>query len=61
MGDLDELKKIVESGGLDVQNKDGKTALMFAVENEKWEIAEFLIKESGANVNLRDNSGNTFN
>jgi ankyrin repeat protein len=61
VGDLDELKKIVESGGLDVQNKDGKTALMFAVENEKWEIAEFLIKESGANVNLRDNSGNTFN
>jgi hypothetical protein len=39
-------------------NKEGKTALMIAVENDSSDVVEALI-ESGADVNVRDRSGRT--
>jgi hypothetical protein len=55
-----ELVRQAANFGVNVNavNKEGKTALMIAVENDSSDVVEALI-ESGADVNLRDRSGRT--
>jgi ankyrin repeat protein len=49
------VKALIDAGAqLDVQNEDGMTALMYAVDLECLETARLLVF-AGANVNLRDN------
>ncbi len=38
-----------------IKNKDGKTALLWALEYKNSEIAKWLIKEAKPNVNDTDN------
>lgn len=55
---LDILNALKEKYALDIPNKLGETALMLAASSGKKEIIKSLL-ESGANINLRDNKGNT--
>ena len=53
-GDIDKIKKLINSGvNLNEVNRNGKTPLIIAIEQDKPEIAELLIK-SGADVNLAE-------
>ena len=44
--------------GLDIQNKDGKTALILAAEKGHADIAASLIAK-GANMDIQNKDGNT--
>src|SRR4029450_5169119 len=57
-GDNKELVQQAVNFGVSVNavNKEGKTALMIAVENDESDIAEALI-QSGADVNRPDRAG----
>ena len=53
-GDIDKIKMLINSGvNLNVVNRSGKTPLIIAIDQEKPEIAELLIK-NGADVNLAE-------
>jgi ankyrin repeat protein len=57
--DIDELRNLLKSGAdVNLQNKRGNTALMFAAWHGHTDCAELLIK-SGAYVNLRYKEGST--
>ncbi|MGL9760868.1 MAG: ankyrin repeat domain-containing protein [Wolbachia sp.] len=43
---------------VDLQDKEGKTSLHYAAENEYTQIAEALLKK-GADVNVQDKDGRT--
>jgi len=56
-GDLDEIKKIIESGeNINIQDKDKRTPLIHAVIDNNLEIIKILI-ESGVDVNFQDSLG----
>lgn len=66
-GDFQRVQELVEVGRVNVneQNLKGETALMLAFDLDvlkkrevQWNIVKYLI-DSGANVNLKDNKGNT--
>jgi ankyrin repeat protein len=42
---------------IDLQNKYGETALMIAMDHDKYKVFEMFI-EYGANLMLADNNGN---
>lgn len=44
---------------VNITNKDGKTALIMAIEHGKPELAEFLIRKTNTDVNVIDKSGVT--
>ena len=55
-GTLEKMQELIERGAdINLQNKQGKTALMLA----SWLKKRKLLIENGANVNLQDNYGKT--
>lgn len=58
-GDIDAVEEFLEKGAdINMQNKDGSTALMWAA-NEGFEEIVKLLLQKGAAVNIQDNAGNT--
>jgi ankyrin repeat protein len=58
-GELSKVKDFVNKGAdINIKNKDGKTPLHIAVENNYEDIIKFLL-ENKADVNVKDNEGNT--
>ena len=56
---LEVLNLVIAAGAkLDLRNKNGRTALMYAVWNEHLEVVEIVIA-AGADPSIRDNEGNT--
>lgn len=50
--DLEMVKFLIEQGvDMNAQNKYGETAVIYAIDNEKYDIAEYLL-ELGARVNV---------
>ena len=50
---------MVEKGAkIDLQNKDGDSALIFACHNDQPELAKLLV-EKGANLDLQNKNGQT--
>jgi len=71
---LNEMKLLQKKGGIiDAQDKKGYTPLMYAAENRGWLVTEqkigtqqvfeaklkFYVETLGANINLKNNYGNT--
>lgn len=53
---IEEVARLIEEGAfIDVQDKDGRTPLMIAVQKNNLELATLLM-EKGANLNIRDNT-----
>ncbi|XP_048772787.1 ankycorbin-like [Ostrea edulis] len=57
-GDLESLKMLLAYCDVNIENKDGRSALMLAIEMDDVEMIKALIK-AGARVNKSDNSGKT--
>jgi len=56
---LEVVKLLLEkNSGVNAKDKDGKTALILALENGRLDVAEALIN-AGADVNVGDDSGKT--
>ena len=60
-GDLGEVKELLQ-GGADLNSFLGngtkkRTALMVALNNEKTEVASFLLRQEGIDVNIGDSNG----
>ena len=56
---LEIVKLLCENGAnINLQDKDGFSALMIATDKGYLEIVKFLL-ENGANINLQDNNGNS--
>jgi hypothetical protein len=57
-GNLRQFKRSVENNGanINIQNDYGDTPLIYAIDNNNEEIAEYLIKR-GANINLKNGRG----
>ncbi|HXH55213.1 MAG TPA: ankyrin repeat domain-containing protein [Gammaproteobacteria bacterium] len=48
----------LDLGLLEASNREGDTALILAIKNQKWEVARHLV-ELGANINAENNAGET--
>lgn len=58
-GNLDITKVLLDNKiNLDVQDKQGQTALHYAIALGKWDLSLMLVK-AGANITLKDNNGLT--
>jgi ankyrin repeat protein len=55
-GDFDTAKKTLKEFGMDIQDGDGRTALMNAVLEEKIDFVKWLV-DNGANINTQDRNG----
>lgn len=56
--DKTQLNSLLEKGvNIDIQNRDGETALMIACQDGDFEFVKFLI-DKGSNLNLKSNSEN---
>ena len=51
--DLDTVRKLSKNYNLDFRDKNGKTALFYAVENENIEMCKFLISKK-VNLYMKD-------
>lgn len=51
--DIKLLKKIIKNSNLDYKDKNHKTAIFYAVENDNIEVLDLLIT-NGANVYIKD-------
>ncbi len=57
--DREQLKGLFNTENINEQDDSGKTALMIAVAKEDYILANFLITEGKARLDLMDNQGNT--
>ncbi len=58
-GELSKAKDFISKGAdVNIKNKDGKTPLHIAVENNYEDIVKLLLQKN-ADVNAKDNNGNT--
>jgi RNA polymerase sigma factor (sigma-70 family) len=55
--DIPKLQTIIKSDGINTQDKDGFTALMYAAKYKRFQIVQYLIGQ-GADPKLKDNLGN---
>ena len=55
-GRIDEVRRGLAQGLVDIQNESGGTAMIYAAKNGKIDIVELLISKGG-NPSIRDNSG----
>lgn len=60
VGDIDVVKLIISTQGFDInlKNDKGETALMIAVLEKDYKMFKYLL-DNRANVNAKDNNGNT--
>lgn len=64
---IEIVKLLLQNSKIDVniqfkssdEEKDGKTALHFAVANEDYEIIKLLLENQSIDVNIKDSQGNT--
>jgi len=58
-GELSKVRDLIKRGAnVNIKDKDGKTPLHIAVENNYEDIVKVLI-QNNADVNIKDNNGNT--
>lgn len=58
-GDINKIKKLVGKVDINLQDKDGYTALMIAVWKNHENIVKLLLSTPGINVNITNNEGKT--
>jgi ankyrin repeat protein len=58
---IEIVKLLLDTPEIDVnvQNKNGKTALMLAANNKETEVVKLLLKAPGMDVNIQDKDGDT--
>lgn len=50
------VKKLIKNVNIDYKDKNHKTAIFYAIENQNLELVKLLV-ECGANLNMRDDRG----
>jgi ankyrin repeat protein len=59
-GDLEEGKNLLRSGvKVNLQNKNGDTALHLAIKNQNIKFAQLLLKDPKTNINIKNKKGDT--
>ncbi|KAI2500745.1 hypothetical protein MHU86_13724 [Fragilaria crotonensis] len=44
---------------VNIQDNDGRTALICASDNDDWDLVDMLLDDEGVDVNIQDNNGRT--
>lgn len=56
-GDIDTMQKLMPKVGINAQDSDGRTALIWAAYKGHENVVKLLLESPGININLRDRTG----